>query len=435
MNKKILLWSITVAVAGFLFGFDTAVISGAEQSIQQLWGMSDLSLGLAVGMALWGTVIGALLGGYPTDGLGRKKTLIVIGFLYLFSAVGSALAWDPLSFMIFRFIGGLGVGASSVAAPTYISEIAPASKRGRLVILYQLNIVIGILIAYVSNYLLGGLSGDGWRWMLGVEVLPAAIYLFMVMGIPESPRWLIRFRNDEVRAREVLNIISPEDVDKSVGEIKSELVNHAYLSLFSGRLKWPLVLAFLVALFNQLSGINAIIYYAPRVFEMTGLGASTALLSTAGVGLVNLIFTVAGMFLIDRLGRRTLLIIGSIGYIISLGLVSRAFYITEFTGVPIFIFAFIASHAIGQGSIIWVFISEIFPNSARATGQAFGCGVHWVGAALISSLFPFLVAKFSGAAIFGFFCAMMVLQLIFAAFMMPETKGASLEELQKRMVK
>ncbi len=426
---------MTVAVAGFLFGFDTAVISGAEQPIQGLWNMSDLLLGMAVGMALWGTVIGALMGGYPTDRLGRKRTLIIIGVLYLVSAVGSAFAWDPTSFMIFRFIGGLGVGASSVAAPTYISEISPANSRGRLVILYQLNIVAGILVAYISNYLIGGLSGDAWRWMLGIEVVPAAIYLLMVLGVPESPRWLIRFANDEEQARKVLAITAAGEIDQAVEAIRTEISDTPSGALFSKRLRWPLLLAFLVALFNQLSGINAIIYYAPRIFEMTGLGSSTALLSTAGVGIINLLFTILGMILIDRLGRRTLLIIGSIGYILSLGMIARAFFIEEYTGVPIFIFAFIASHAIGQGSIIWVFISEIFPNAHRAGGQAWGCGIHWVFAALISSLFPFLVGTFAGGPIFAFFGVMMVLQLIFAVFVMPETKGVSLEELQKQLIK
>jgi sugar porter (SP) family MFS transporter len=435
MKNKIWFWSATVAMAGFLFGFDTAVISGAEQPIQQLWSMSDILHGWAVGMALWGTVIGALFGGFPTDKWGRKNTLIAIGILYFLSALGSALAWDPTSFMVFRFIGGLGVGASSVAAPTYISEIAPAENRGRLVILYQLNIVVGILIAYVSNYLLGGLGGDSWRWMLGIEGLPAIIYLIMVLRIPESPRWLLKFKNDEAQAREVLKITVPDKVDSAVQAIMAVQDNAYKGKLFSRRLRWPLLLAFLLAFFNQVSGINAIIYYAPRIFEMTGLGASTALLSTAGIGVVNVIFTFIGMYLIDRLGRRTLLIIGSIGYIISLALVARAFFIESYDGVPVFLFLFIAAHAIGQGAIIWVFISEIFPNEYRASGQAWGTGTHWVFAALISSLFPFFVGKFAGGPIFAFFAIMMVIQLFFALFMMPETKGVSLEELEKQLIK
>ena len=439
MKNKVTFWSITVALAGFLFGFDTAVISGADQPIQKLWGHSDLFHGFFImSMALWGTVIGAMFGGIPCEKWGRKKTLIWIGVLYLISALGSALAFDPYSFSLFRFIGGLGVGASSVAAPTYISEIAPADKRGRLVILYQFNIVLGILIAYISNYLIGTVGGeDSWRWMLGVESIPAAIYLAMVLGVPNSPRWLVLRKGDEATARDLLSQLNPGgDIDAELTAIRSSASTESGQSgFFSGRYKLPILLAFLLAFFNQLSGINFVIYYAPRIFEAAGLGESTALLSTAGIGITNLVFTMLGIYLIDRSGRKRLLLIGSIGYILSLLLVSRAFFTEDFGGfsVPIFLFIFIASHAVGQGAVIWVFISEIFPNNVRAYGQSLGSSTHWVFAALITLLMPYVLNRFSGGPIFAFFAGMMVLQLLFALFMMPETKGVPLEELQKRL--
>ncbi len=437
-NRKVLYWSVAVALAGFLFGFDTAVISGAEQSIQELWSMNDIVHGLAISMALWGTVLGAMLGGIPSDRIGRKKTLFWIGVLYLVSALGSAIAWDPYSFMFFRFIGGLGVGASSVAAPTYISEIAPTQDRGKLVALYQMNIVVGILIAYVSNYLLGGLGDNDWRWMLGVEAVPAFIYLVVVMRVPNSPRWLLLMGHDEAGARSVLSMINPQaQVDDLIGKMRQTVSESTkkVAGFFSGRYRFPILLAFLVAFFNQVSGINFIIYYAPRIFEATGLGESSALLSTAGIGVFNLLFTFLGMYLIDRAGRKKLLLIGSIGYILTLTLVSRAFFLESFSGVPIMLFLFVGSHAVGQGAIIWVFISEIFPNQVRANGQALGSFTHWIFAALITLLMPGVLAKFDGGPIFAFFAVMMVFQLLFVLFMMPETKGVSLEDLEKKLVK
>ncbi|MDH3244643.1 MAG: sugar porter family MFS transporter [Saprospiraceae bacterium] len=436
-NNNLLYWSITVALAGFLFGFDTAVISGADQPIQKLWGHSDLFHGVFImSMALWGTVIGAMFGGIPCNRWGRKNTLIVIGILYALSAIGSALAFDPYSFSFFRFIGGLGVGASSVAAPIYVSEIAPADKRGRLVALYQFNIVLGILIAYVSNYLIGGIGENAWRWMLGVETIPAIAYLVMVMGVPNSPRWLVLWGNREDEARDLLTRLGTPQVDEAIAAIKNSVVFQKGRGFFSGRYNFPILLAFLLAAFNQLSGINFVIYYAPRIFESAGLGASTALLSTAGIGLTNLIFTMLGIYLIDRSGRKKLMLIGSIGYIISLALVSRAFFAEDFGGlsVPIFLFIFIASHAIGQGAVIWVFISEIFPNQIRANGQAFGSFTHWIFAAVITLIMPYVLGKFDGGPIFAFFGAMMVLQLLFVIFLMPETKGIPLEELEKKLI-
>ncbi len=432
-------WAIVASLAGFLFGFDTAVISGADKPIQGLWQHSDLFHGFFImSMALWGTVLGAMFGGIPCDKFGRKKTLIWIGLLFMVSALGSALAFDPYSFSFFRFIGGLGVGASSVAVPTYISEISPADRRGRLVILYQFSLVLGILIAYVSNFLLAGIGDQAWRWMLGVEAIPAAAYLLMIFGVAESPRWLVLMKKDESGAKDVIQRLgiagAPEEAIAAIKESDSE---QSKGSILTSRFRKPVVLAFLVAFFNQLSGINFVIYYAPRIFESAGLGASTALLSTAGIGLINLLFTMLGIYLIDKAGRKKLLIIGSVGYILSLAMVSRVFLLEAFGGfeVPVYLFVFIASHAIGQGAIIWVFISEIFPNHVRANGQAFGSSVHWVFAALITLLMPYVLAKFNGGPIFAFFAGMMVLQLIFALFFMPETKGKSLEALEKEMVK
>lgn len=438
MNNKILLWSITAALAGFLFGFDTVVISGADQKLQELWQSSDGFHGsMVMAMALWGTVIGAMFGGFPTNRLGRKKTLIWIGVFYFVSAVGSALANDPFTFAFFRFLGGIGVGASTVAAPAYVSEISPAKDRGRLVALYQFNIVLGILIAFLSNYLLSNMGENAWRWMMGVEAFPAIIYTLLVFTVPKSPRWLIsKHRYEE--AKKVLEVINPEgDVDALMKEIKTESESHIKgETIYMKKYRFPLMLAFLIAFFNQFSGINAFLYYAPRIFEQAGLGESTALLSSIGIGVTNLIFTLFGVYLIDRLGRKTLMYIGSIGYIISLGLVSTAFFL-DWGGlaVPIFLFMFIASHAIGQGAIIWVFISEIFPNNLRASGQSFGTSTHWVLAAIIPSLVPILFSTIGAGVVFMVFAIMMVFQLLFVIFMMPETKGISLEELSKKLIR
>ena len=435
MSRHTTYWAVTVAIAGFLFGFDTAVISGADQPIQALWQTGDLFHGLFImSAALWGTVIGALFGNWPCDRYGRKKTLIGIGILYLVSAAGSALAPDPYSFSVWRFIGGLGVGASSIAVPAYISEIAPPTVRGRLVILYQFQIVFGILIAFASNFALATFLDLDWRWMLGVEILPAIAYLVLVGGVPESPRWLLLKRNDEPESRRILEMVDPGSSEQTLQEIR-----HAQTDVSEDRLLrriyWrPMMLAFLVAAFNQLSGINFIIYFAPRVFELAGLDASSALLSTAGIGTVNLTCTLLGMWLIDRTGRRSLMLVGSVGYIISLSAVAWAFA-ADAGGMPVvaFVFLFIASHAVGQGAVIWVFIAEIFPNSVRTKGQSLGCGTHWVFAALITLLMPFFLGQFTPQAIFSFFAVMMVLQLLFVIFLMPETKGRSLENLAERL--
>ncbi len=431
-SQKIFLWSISAALGGFLFGFDTAVISGAEQTLQKLWNSTPAEHGLTVSIALIGTVIGSLIGGIPADKYGRKKTLYLVAVLYLVSALGSALAFDWYSFLVFRFVGGVGVGISSVVAPMYISEISPANNRGRLVALFQFNIVLGILISYLSNFLIAGTFEEDWRWMLGVEAVPAILFLISIFAIPESPRWLITKKNNVAAARPTLEVIAEGDVDVLVAQIQSAQTNVAssFSRLFGGSFTRPVTLAILIAMFNQLSGINAIIYYAPRVFEMAGLGTESALLSSAGIGLVNLISTMVGLTLIDKYGRKTLMFVGSLGLIAALALASEAFF-SERTGiaVPVYLFVFIAFFAFSQGAVIWVFISEIFPNTVRAHGQALGSFTHWIMAAIIAYIFPYFAQTFGGGTTFAFFAVMMVLQLLFVVKMMPETKGKSLEEL------
>jgi sugar porter (SP) family MFS transporter len=443
MSARLFFWAVTSALAGFLFGFDTVVISGAEKTIQALWGLSAGEHGLAMGAALYGTILGSVLGGWPTDRLGRKTTLILIGLLYVISAIGCGFAWDLKSFFIARFIGGIGIGVSTVTAPLYISEIAPPAHRGRLAGMFQFNIVFGIVIAFVSNALLSGIGENAWRWMLGVAAFPSVAYALMCFLMPESPRWLLTKKGDREKGIRVLAQIAPEATRAEL-EAEADAILAVSTQQTSGggfwsmRLRVPILMAFLVAFFNQLSGINAILYFAPRIFELTGLGAKAALLQSVGIGITNLIFTFVGLWLIDRLGRRTLLTIGSFGYIASLGLCAWAFYTEHFAIVPACIFAFIAAHAIGQGTVIWVLCSEIFPGQFGAKGQSLGSATHWVFAAALTTAFPKMV-EFSGAekeprlawTIFLFFCCMMVLQLLWVKTMVPETKGRSLEEIQQ----
>ena len=438
MKRSIFFWSITSALAGFLFGFDTVVISGAEQTIQALWSLSPTMHGVAMASALYGTVLGSLVGGWPTDRLGRRPTLVWIGILYFVSAVWSGLATGVYTFIVARFIGGLGVGMSTVAAPLYIAEIAPPAWRGRLAGLFQFNIVFGILVAFVSNALLAGIGQQAWRWMLGVEAVPALIYTVLCFVIPESPRWLIARKGDRASGVEVLRRISPEasaaEIEATANVIRASASGREVAARFwTRRLRVPILLAVLVAFFNQLSGINAVLYFAPRIFEMAGLGAQAALLQSIGIGVTNLIFTFVGLWLIDRLGRRTLLLIGSFGYIASLGLTSWAFFTGHYAIVPACIFAFIAAHAVGQGAVIWVLISEIFPTRFRAEGQALGSFTHWIMAALLTTFFPTMVTAFAPGLVFLFFTVMMAIQLLWAALMVPETKGVPLEEMQKRL--
>ena len=447
MNKsKLFQWSIVAALAGFIFGFDTVVISGANLPIKNLWHTTPLFHGFFImSMALWGTLAGSMFGGIPTEKYGRKKVLIWIGILFALSAFGSALAPNPYVFSFFRFIGGIGIGVSSVVAPTYISEISIPSTRGKLGAMYQFNIVFGILIAFLSNYFLQGVGGaNDWRWMLGVLAIPSILYTLMVMGVPESPRWLITKRNNLAKAKETLLLIGVADVDAEIASIVISNKHEASLGksqFFSGKYKKIIWLAFFVAFFNQLSGINFILYYAPEILSRIGLGAKDSLLNSIAIGGTNLIFTFVGLYLIDKLGRKKLLLIGSLGYIFSLVMVAVCF---KFEASPVvlmtFLLMFIASHAIGQGAVIWVFISEIFPNTIRATGQSFGASVHWIFAAIITLITPVFLDKDHGIfkdnpwPIFAFFACMMVLQLIWVLTRVPETKGISLEALEAKLL-
>ena len=443
--------SLTAALAGFIFGFDTVVISGANQPIKDLWHTTEISPWFhgffIMSMALWGTLAGSIFGGMPTDRFGRKRILLWVGIFFSVSAIGSALAPDPYTFSLLRFLGGVGIGVSSVAAPTYVSEISTAATRGRLVALYQFNIVFGILIAYLSNYFLQGIGGaNDWRWMLGVMAIPSLLYTLLVFGIPESPRWLIAKKNDVDAAKNVFNKIGVDNADEEVESVKQSVIHESAVGhssgFFSKKYSKILWLAFFVAFFNQWSGINFILYYAPEILQRAGLAAVDSLKNSIFIGGTNLIFTFVGLYLIDRLGRKTLLIIGSLGYILSLSLVAYAFKTTASPGFLLtFLLLFIASHAIGQGAVIWVFISEIFPNKIRARGQSFGASTHWVFAAIITLITPFFLDKEQGIfkdnpwPIFAFLAFMMVLQLIWVLTKMPETKGVSLENLEKQLVK
>lgn len=449
MNKsKLFQWSVVAALAGFIFGFDTVVISGANLPIKELWHTSPLFHGFFImSMALWGTLVGSIFGGIPTEKYGRKKVLFWIGVLFAISAFGSALAQDPYTFSFFRFVGGVGIGVSSVVAPTYISEISTPATRGKLGAMYQFNIVFGILIAFLSNYFLEGVGGENdWRWMLGVLAVPSIIYTIMVMSVPESPRWLITRKNDIAKARETLVLIGVKDADEEIKLIKEsnllETQGGKSTAFFSSKHSIILWLAFLIAFFNQLSGINFILYYAPEILSRIGLGEKDSLLNSIAIGGTNLIFTFVGLYLIDRIGRKKLLLLGSLGYILSLVMVAGCFA-SHASPVLLmsFLLLFIAAHAIGQGAVIWVFISEIFPNRIRASGQSFGASVHWVFAAIITLITPIFLDDKNGIfkdnpwPIFGFFAGMMVLQLIWVLTKMPETKGVSLEELEVELAK
>ena len=445
---KLFQWSVVAALAGFIFGFDTVVISGANLPIKELWHTSPLFHGFFImSMALWGTLFGSIFGGIPTEKFGRKKVLFWIGILFAVSAVGSALAQDPYTFSFFRFIGGVGIGVSSVVAPTYISEISTPATRGKLGAMYQFNIVFGILVAFLSNYFLEGVGGDNdWRWMLGVLAIPSVIYTVMVMGVPESPRWLVTKKNDLAKAKQTMLLIGVADADAEIASIiksnQHEATNGKATPFFSSKYSIIIWLAFLVAFFNQLSGINFILYYAPEILSRIGLGEKDSLLNAIAIGGTNLIFTFVGLYLIDRLGRKKLLLIGSLGYIVSLAMVAGCFASHANPVILMsFLLLFIAAHAIGQGAVIWVFISEIFPNKTRATGQSFGASVHWVFAAVITLITPVFLDDKNGIfkdnpwPIFAFFACMMVLQLIWVLTKMPETKGVSLEELESKLVK
>ena len=456
MKGALLRSALVAALGGLLFGFDTAVISGAEGALKELHsdtyilfsrflGNSTFWHGFTVASALIGTIIGSMIFGKPADKYGRRKVLFVIGELYFLSAVGSALAWSWDSFVIFRFVGGLAVGGSSVIAPMYNAEISPAKFRGRMVALTQFNIVFGMLLAFFSNYLISSmeLGPNTWRWMFGVEAIPAGAFILLLFLNPRSPRWLVS-KDYIAEARGVLQKLGADkdDVEEEINEIKESVSKEqtkAKEPLFQRKYIKPIMLAIAIAMFNQLSGINAVMYYTPRIFQMAGFEKSSALLSSVGVGFVNLIFTMAALVIIDHFGRKKLMIAGSIGYIVSLAFTAGAFYIygTEFSDVGsivvlVSLLVFISSHAFGQGAVIWVFISEIFPNKVRARGQSLGSFTHWLMAAAMSWMFPVLAEK-SGGHVFTFFAICMIGQLIWVIYKMPETKNISLEDMQRKL--
>ena len=429
--------AIVASLGGFLFGFDTAVISGVEKSIQQLWMLADFAHGFTVASALIGTVLGSLLAGWPAEKYGRRRVLQAIGLIYLVTSLVTALTTSWEFFVLFRFIGGIGVGASSVVGPMYISEISPAKSRGRLVALFQFNIVSGILIAFVSNYLLFGVGEEAWRWMLGVQAFPALVFFIFVFVVPESPRWLVK-NNKLEEAKRVLDEIGEADSTLAVRTIHESLHIEEGIkkeSVFNGRYNKPVFYVVALAMFNQLSGINAIMYYAPRIFEMTGLAKDTALLQAVSIGVTNMIFTLLAISLIDKFGRKKLLLIGSGGMVLFLGLVAMAFYRQDFGGfdVMFYLVGFIAFFAFSQGAVIWVFMSEIFPNKVRSQGQTLGSFTHWIMAALISWTFPILVERSGNGGFYSFllFSAMMLIHGVFVWKVLPETKGKSLEGIQR----
>lgn len=450
MTRHLLAGSIVAALGGLLFGFDTAVISGAEGMLRELYdpqytllsnvmGSNAFWHGVLVASALVGTIVGSFVFAKPADQYGRRPMLMWMGVLYFVSAVGSAIAWDMTSFIVFRFIGGLGVGGASVMAPLYVAEISPARYRGRLVAVVQLNIVFGILLAYLSNYIIAGfdLGAAEWRWMFGVEAIPALLFTVLLFTNPRSPRWLVaQSRHEE--AADVLELVGTDSgsVSDELEAIKDSLRDagrNLKERLFQKKYLTPILLAIAIAGFNQLSGINALIYYTRRIFEMAGASGTSALLQSVIIGGTNLIVTIAALAVIDHFGRRKLMIVGSIGYILSLSATAVAFY-TDMTGpiILVSLIVFIASHAFGQGAVIWVFIGEVFPNAVRARGQALGSFVHWIMAAVVSLTFPML-AEFSGAHIFAFYALCMVGQLIWVLTVMPETKGIPLEEMEERL--
>ncbi len=444
LSAPLILSTIVAGLGGLLFGFDTAVISGTTDALTRVFALSSFTLGFTVASALIGTILGAVLASKPADVWGRRAVLILLALFYFVSALGCALAWDWASLLGFRILGGLAVGGASVVSPMYIAEISPARYRGRLVAVMQFNVVFGIMLAFLSNYVIAGmdLGADDWRWMFGVQAVPSALFFFLIFLIPDSPRWLVaQGRIDD--ARRALKALGSDDgIEPEIQEIQASLDQTHHASeepLFQRAYRKPILLAVAIALFNQLSGINALLYYAPVIFKLAGAGENSALLQAVAIGGTNLVFTMLAMTVIDLVGRRRLMLIGSIGYILSLSATAWAFYTygTEFTTtgsvvVLISLLVFIASHAFGQGAVIWVFISEIFPNRVRARGQALGSFTHWVGALIISQTFP-MIAERSGGHAFAFYTVMMVLQLLWVLFMMPETKGVPLEEIQKEL--
>lgn len=443
MNANLLFATIVSALGSLLFGFDTAVISGTTKSIMHVFQLSNVALGWTVSIALWGTVIGSIAIGKPGDIFGRKAMLFICGVLYLLSGLGCAFAtaWSVL--LVARFCGGLAIGAASVMAPMYIAEIAPGYLRGRLVAVAQFNIVLGILVAFFSNMLIYKIMGDNpiaWRWMFGVMAIPAAIFFILLFLVPESPRWLVK-KSLVDKARGVLQKVGAKNVEGELSDIVNSLKQEAGTGatpLFQKKYSFAIMCAVLLAVFNQLSGINVIMYYAPMIFEKAGASTNASMFQAVAVGMTNMVFTIIAMFFIDKLGRKTLLLVGAIGMCLSLAGAGMHYLNPNFltgAGVVVFIVGFIAFFAFSQGAVIWVFLAEIFPNKVRAKGQALGSFTHWIMNAMIGLAFPVVLAKLGGGPIFMFFSLMMVPFFFFVWRMMPETKGKSLEELEKIIVR
>jgi sugar porter (SP) family MFS transporter len=437
LNRYLIKAAIVGALGGLLFGFDTAVIAGTTQQLTDVFHLTPETLGLTVFIGLVGTVIGAMGSGVLGQKIGGREALRIMAILYTISALGCAFAWNWDVLMVARFIGGLGIGGSSVLGPVYIAELAPAKWRGRMVGLFQINVVVGILLAYLSNFIITtrNLGAMQWRWEFGVAIVPSLLFLILLYGIPRSSRWLVTTnRTDE--AREVLELMGSPN---SAAELQ-EIVDSVHMQagqpqepLFNGRYNKPIFLAVSVGLFNQLAGINAILYYANYIFASAGFSSSSAALQTVGVGLVNLVATFLGMSLIDKLGRKTLLLIGALGMAVALSGVAMIFHTNSHQGLLVWLLVmFIVFFAISQGSVIWVYIAEVFPSRVRSKGQSVGSSAHWIMNALIAGVFPFIAAR-SQAAPFAFFAAMMVLQFVVVALAYPETKGRSLEAIQAQL--
>ncbi|MGA7633699.1 MAG: sugar porter family MFS transporter [Terriglobales bacterium] len=436
LNSYLLKSTVVAALGGLLFGFDTAVIAGTTHGLKEIFHLSPWALGMTVSAALWGTILGSMLAGIPGDEFGRRDSLRVMAVLYFVSSLGCAFAWNWSALVLFRFIGGLGIGGSSVLGPMYIAEVAPAKWRGRLVGLFQFNIVFGILLAYLSNYIVGTLQfGTAeWRWKLGIPAVPALFFLLMLLGIPRSPRWLVK-KQRIVEARDVLRMTGEEDFEQELQEIIASIdAEHVTDdSLFSWKYRFPIFLAVSIGMFNQLSGINAILYYLNDIFAYAGFNKVSSDLQAVAIGGTNLIFTMLAMSVIDRIGRKTLLLTGSVGTAVCLGGVAAIFITQSHQHLLVWLLiGYIAFFAFSQGAVIWVFISEVFPNRIRAKGQSLGSFSHWLMNALISGIFPLLAAS-SGGYPFVFFSLMMVLQFFVVLFVYPETKGVSLEQMQKKL--
>jgi len=435
MNRNLLFATVVSALGSFLFGFDTAVISGTTKFITEYFSLTDTTLGMTVSIALWGTVIGSIVIGKPGDVFGRRVMLSACGVLYFISAIGCAVAESWYVLLFSRFLGGLAIGAASVMAPMYIAEIAPGRLRGRLVAVAQFNIVIGILVAFFSNYLLVDIGANNWRWMFGVMAFPAALFFLLLFFVPESPRWLVKQQLVD-KARSVLQKVGAENLESELTDIVNSLkeeFGQGVTKLFQKKYNFPIMCAVLLAVFNQLSGINVIMYYAPLIFEKAGASTNAAMLQAVAVGVTNLVFTIVAMFFIDKFGRKTLLLIGAVGMFVSLAGAAFHYYFENLfsgVGIVIFIVGFIAFFAFSQGAVIWVFLAEIFPNKVRAKGQALGSFAHWIMNALIGLVFPVVLSALGGGTVFMFFAVMMIPFFFFVWKMMPETKGKSLEELE-----